>query len=214
MLHSWSCLTAVTFVTRANSSTLTVFSFAQGVYAWRVGEPFNVIISGLSDAEVLTDAGFIEFARYVKLPYTPLPPKLMKTPFFHVCRNPAARDSLSAIGFSDECLGLHMGEIHEANLGDGLGWRPAQMLLRQKYSLRFAGGRFAMAGVDIPPPLDAEVADSDNDEVSTDAVGVPVWGSTCWESWAGGNHFRAWKQNGTDANSGAWFLAVSQVRLR
>ena len=33
----------------------------------------------------------------------------------------------------------------------------------------------------------------------------PVLG-TCWESLAGGNHFRAWKQNGTLANSGAWFL--------
>jgi len=37
----------------------------------------------------------------------------------------------------------------------------------------------------------------------------PVWG-TCWESVAGGNHFRAWKQNGSLANSGAWFLAVSK----
>ena len=26
----------------------------------------------------------------------------------------------------------------------------------------------------------------------------------------GGNHFRAWKQNGTLADSGAWFLAVSK----
>ncbi|TKA53691.1 hypothetical protein B0A53_03733 [Rhodotorula sp. CCFEE 5036] len=31
----------------------------------------------------------------------------------------------------------------------------------------------------------------------------------------GGNHFRAYKQNGTDANSGAWFLAASkEVDLR
>jgi len=37
----------------------------------------------------------------------------------------------------------------------------------------------------------------------------PIWG-TCWESAVGGNHFRAWKQNGTLANSGAWFLAVSK----
>lgn len=34
---------------------------------------------------------------------------------------------------------------------------------------------------------------------------VPVFG-TCWESVRGGQHFRAWKQNGTIANSGAWFL--------
>jgi hypothetical protein len=39
----------------------------------------------------------------------------------------------------------------------------------------------------------------------------PVLGS-CWESLAGGNHFRAWKQNGTEANTGAWFLAVSKEK--
>lgn len=37
----------------------------------------------------------------------------------------------------------------------------------------------------------------------------PVLG-TCWESLAGGHHFRAWKQNGTLANSGAWFLGASK----
>lgn len=36
----------------------------------------------------------------------------------------------------------------------------------------------------------------------------PIFGS-CFESAVGGNHFRAWKQNGTEASSGAWFLAVS-----
>jgi len=30
----------------------------------------------------------------------------------------------------------------------------------------------------------------------------------------GGNHFRAYKQNGTEANSGAWFLAVSKEVVR
>ena len=33
----------------------------------------------------------------------------------------------------------------------------------------------------------------------------PIWG-TCWESVAGGHHFRAWRQNGTHADSGAWFI--------
>lgn len=36
----------------------------------------------------------------------------------------------------------------------------------------------------------------------------PIFG-TCFQSAVGGNHFRAWKQNGTLADSGAWFLAVS-----
>jgi hypothetical protein len=67
--------------------------------------------------------------------------------------------------------GLHIGNIHDADLGDGLSRKPEQFLARQYY--------------------------------------FPIWG-TCWESFYGGNHFRAWKQNGTIANSGAWFLAVSK----
>ncbi|OCB88500.1 hypothetical protein A7U60_g4314 [Sanghuangporus baumii] len=76
-----------------------------------------------------------------------------------------------SIGFSEECLGLHYGNIHRADLGDGDGRKEELFLARQHY--------------------------------------FPVWG-TCWESVAGGNHFRAWKQNGTLANSGGWFLAVSK----
>ncbi|GAA5883533.1 hypothetical protein JCM16303_005471 [Sporobolomyces ruberrimus] len=37
----------------------------------------------------------------------------------------------------------------------------------------------------------------------------PVFG-TCSQSLQGGNHLRVFKQNGTQANSGAWFLAVSK----
>ncbi|GAA5960025.1 hypothetical protein JCM3765_006139 [Sporobolomyces pararoseus] len=37
----------------------------------------------------------------------------------------------------------------------------------------------------------------------------PVFG-TCSETMQGGNHFRIFKQNGTEASSGAWFLAVSK----
>ncbi|TFK53859.1 hypothetical protein OE88DRAFT_1710972 [Heliocybe sulcata] len=33
---------------------------------------------------------------------------------------------------------------------------------------------------------------------------------TCLESLVGGNHFRVWRQNGTEADSGALFLAVSK----
>jgi len=76
-----------------------------------------------------------------------------------------------SIGFSEECLGLHYGNLHDADLGDGDKRKPEQYLARQFY--------------------------------------FPVWG-TCWESLAGGNHFRAWKQNGTRANTGAWFLGVSK----
>lgn len=72
-----------------------------------------------------------------------------------------------SIGYSNECLGLHLGNIHDADLGDGNGRTPEQYLARQAY--------------------------------------FPVWG-TCWESVAGGHHFRAWRQNGTHAASGAWFI--------
>ncbi|KAF7794175.1 hypothetical protein EIP86_005306 [Pleurotus ostreatoroseus] len=37
-------------------------------------------------------------------------------------------------------------------------------------------------------------------------------GGTCWESVRGGHHFRAWKQNGTLADSGAWFLGASKEK--
>jgi hypothetical protein len=72
---------------------------------------------------------------------------------------------------TQECLGLHYGHIHEADLGDGMGRKLEQRLFRQSY--------------------------------------FPMWG-TCWESAVGGNHFRAWRQNGTRADSGAWFLGVSK----
>ncbi|KJA23241.1 hypothetical protein HYPSUDRAFT_40055 [Hypholoma sublateritium FD-334 SS-4] len=109
----------------------------------KYGEPLNVIISGASDPYILTDEGF------------------------HVYRN--AR----SLGYSEECLGMHMGHLHDANLGDGNGRMTELFLVRQYY--------------------------------------FPVWG-TCWESLAGGHHFRAWKQNGTLANSGAWFIGASKER--
>ncbi|EJD38893.1 hypothetical protein AURDEDRAFT_116326 [Auricularia subglabra TFB-10046 SS5] len=111
------------------------------VFYWRIGEPLNVIISGQSDREILTESGFVDYAR--------------------------------SIGFSDECLGLHMGMRHQANLGDGLGWREEQLLERQTFRT---------------------------------SLEIPLWGTTCWESLAGGNHFRAWRQDTT----GAWFLAASE----
>ncbi|GAA5988950.1 hypothetical protein JCM5350_007493 [Sporobolomyces pararoseus] len=37
----------------------------------------------------------------------------------------------------------------------------------------------------------------------------PIFG-TCSQTLQGGNHFRVFRQNGTQANSGAWFLAVSK----
>jgi len=79
---------------------------------------------------------------------------------------------VQSIGYARECMGLHMGHIHLANLGDGDGRKPEALLFRQHYRM-------------------------------------PGWG-TCWESLAGGHHFRAWRQNGTAANTGAWFLGASK----
>jgi len=66
-----------------------------------LGEPLNVIISGLSSPAVLTDDGFLNFAK--------------------------------SIGFSTECLGIHLGGPQSANLGDGNGYVNQTVELRQDY---------------------------------------------------------------------------------
>ncbi|OCH93117.1 hypothetical protein OBBRIDRAFT_885759 [Obba rivulosa] len=105
-----------------------------------LGEPLNVIISGLSSPAVLTESGVVNFAR--------------------------------AIGFSEECLDIHLGAPQSANLGDGNGFVNQTIELRQDFG-------------------NAELG-------------------TCLESLIGGNHFRVYVQNGSLADSGALFLAVSQ----
>jgi hypothetical protein len=67
----------------------------------RHGEPLNVIISALSDPEILSETGFRTYAK--------------------------------SLGFDAECLGLHVGHIHEADLGDGDGRKGEQYLARQSY---------------------------------------------------------------------------------
>ncbi|KAJ4496167.1 hypothetical protein C8J55DRAFT_545450 [Lentinula edodes] len=66
-----------------------------------LGEPLNVIISGLSSPDVLTESGFENYAK--------------------------------AIGFSTECLGIHIGGPQSANLGDGNGFVNQTVELRQDY---------------------------------------------------------------------------------
>jgi len=105
-----------------------------------LGEPMNVIISGLSSAGVLTDDGFLNWAQSVQMSF--------------------------------ECLDLHLGGPQAANLGDGNGPVNQTMELRQDF------GNAALG--------------------------------TCLESLIGGNHLRMFRQNGTLADSGALFLAVSK----
>ncbi|PWN28634.1 hypothetical protein BDZ90DRAFT_205412, partial [Jaminaea rosea] len=93
----------------------------------------------------------------------------------YVLTDAGLRDYVRSIGFSFECLDLHLGDLQRANLGDGAGWSTELFEYR-----------------------------------STQGFGAPGrWVGACWESWSGGNHFRAWKQNGSEADTGAWFLAVS-----
>ncbi|KZO96324.1 hypothetical protein CALVIDRAFT_113071 [Calocera viscosa TUFC12733] len=104
-----------------------------------LGEPLNVIISGLSDSSIIgSQSNFLSFAQ--------------------------------DIGFSTECLGIHIGSPQQANLGDGNGAVNQLVEYRENYNP----------------------------------------GGTCLESLIGGNHLRGWIQNGPSADSGAWFLAVSQ----
>ncbi|KAF5343143.1 hypothetical protein D9758_015208 [Tetrapyrgos nigripes] len=66
-----------------------------------LGEPLNVIISGLSSPQVLSQSGVTNYAK--------------------------------AIGFSTECLGIHIGDPQSANLGDGHGSVDQTIELRQDF---------------------------------------------------------------------------------
>ncbi|KAF8573540.1 hypothetical protein K439DRAFT_1642923 [Ramaria rubella] len=66
-----------------------------------LGEPLNVIISGLSSPAVLTDDGVLNWAK--------------------------------SIGFSTECLGIHIGTPQTANLGDGNGAQNEIKVIRQDF---------------------------------------------------------------------------------
>jgi len=72
-----------------------------------VGEPLNVIVSGLSSTAVLVEEGIVNFAK--------------------------------AIGFSTECLNVHLGNPQSANLGDGHGLVNQTIELRQDYGNSVAG---------------------------------------------------------------------------
>lgn len=88
---------------------------------------FKVIVSALSSPEVLTKAGFIDWARYsLKAPY------LLA---FLINRTVHAR----SIGFTNECLGFHIGNPQTANLGDGRGWVNESAVLRYDFNDAIVG---------------------------------------------------------------------------
>ncbi len=49
----------------------------------------------------------------------------------YILSSAGLRDYVRTIGFSFECLGLHVGELQRADLGDGRGWKPEQAEFRQ-----------------------------------------------------------------------------------
>ena len=83
-----------------------------------VGEPLNIIVSGLSSPGVLTDHGFLNFARSIGL--------------WILCHIQIEK-SIDDLGSSTECLGIHIGDLQSANLGDGHGWVNQTIELRQDY---------------------------------------------------------------------------------
>ncbi|KIJ54987.1 hypothetical protein M422DRAFT_24846 [Sphaerobolus stellatus SS14] len=108
-----------------------------------LGEPLNAIISAKSNPDVLVQQAV----------------------------NGGLLNYFQSMNFSGECLGQHLGDHQEANLGDGDGARNETAVIRYNY-------------------------------------GDPSLGS-CKESVEGGNHFRYWVQDGSQADSGAIFMAVS-----
>ncbi|KAF7980776.1 hypothetical protein HWV62_36833 [Athelia sp. TMB] len=86
-----------------------------------LGEPLNVIISGLSSPEILTYDGFYNYAQAIGLYVTSC--DLVFTP-----------QLLKDLNSSEECLGFHLGGPQSANLGDGNGW------VNQTTELRFDYG--------------------------------------------------------------------------
>lgn len=93
-----------------------VISFAQFVNKTH-GEPLNVIISGLSDPFILSEDGLHIYAKCVS------PASYLLSPLTFD----------RSLGYSEECLGLHYGNRHLADLGDGDGKKVEQYLARQYY---------------------------------------------------------------------------------
>lgn len=72
-----------------------------------VGEPLNIIISGLSSPEVLTYDGFYNYAQAIGLCV------------FNHHTNSSNIDAGTLNTSSEECLDIHLGGPQSANLGDG-----------------------------------------------------------------------------------------------
>jgi hypothetical protein len=104
------------------------------------------------------------------------------------------------LGFSSECLGLHIGYLHIANLGDSINSKGSKGQTTLAEDDDEDDGPFLNVGGNRTEQLLVR------QNFDWPLYGWPDYG-TCWESLVGGNHFRAWKQDGAGARTGAWFLA-------
>ncbi|SCV71540.1 BQ2448_3128 [Microbotryum intermedium] len=102
-----------------------------------------------------------------------------------------------SLGLWKECLDLHGGGSQYANLGDGEG---------------ISSQRHILSTVGENPNLPSHSSLTAGFQPELFVLRQSDWPyvGSCVESVVGGNHFRAWKQNGTQANSGAWFLSASK----
>lgn len=124
-----------------------------------------------------------------------------------------------SLGFANECLNQHRGGAQRADLGsvpshifpflctnpphrpatiatyrDGAGIQDQHFIFRQHYFPIIGTCWESLAGK-CPAILRRTVA-----------LRSP-WTPNCDAFFLGGQHFRAWKQNGSEANTGAWFIA-------
>ncbi|CAK5264721.1 unnamed protein product [Mycena citricolor] len=93
----------------------------------------------------------------------------------------------NALGYGDDCLHIHLGGPQAANLGDGNNWVNQTQIMREDFGLALGTclGKYRFSQ-------------------------IPSRCSSFAETLVGGNHYRAFIQNGTGADTGALFLAASK----
>jgi len=101
-----------------------------------------------------------------------------------------------------------LGMLHVANLGDAL--NPPNSTPPVRGGI---GGGSGQGEEEEPPRIPPRNPGGNKTELllarqnyDWPQHGWPDYG-TCLETLIGGNHFRAWKQDGAGARTGAWFLA-------
>jgi len=104
---------------------------------------------------------------------------------------------------------MHLGQLHIANLGDSTTYHSASDHISNSAP---------ETGESYLDPRPHDGGNKTEELLARQNFDWPLYGwpdcGTCWESLVGGNHFRAWKQDGAGAPTGAWFLAYVYVRYR